>query len=81
MRSFLDRLREKHQDQVSNLQEEWSDNLLKFSFKVLGFQVQGTGAVNDTDAKVDLDIPFAAMMFKGKIEGEIREALTRVLNK
>ena len=81
LRSFLSRLKEKHQDQVGNLQEEWSDNSLKFGFKSFGFQFQGTGSVSDTDAKIDLDIPFAAMMFKGKIEGEIRDALTRVLTR
>ncbi|HEV3340885.1 MAG TPA: polyhydroxyalkanoic acid system family protein [Pirellulales bacterium] len=81
LRSFLARLKEKHQDQVSNLQEEWSDNSLKFSFKSFGFQFQGTGNVSDSDAKINLDLPFAAMMFKGKIEGEIRDTLTRVLTK
>jgi hypothetical protein len=79
LHSFLGKLKEKHQDQVSNLQEDWTDNSLKFSFKSFGFQFQGTGSISDTDAKIDLDLPFAAMMFKGKIEGEIRDTLTRVL--
>lgn len=80
LKSFVARLKEKHQDQVSNLQEEWSDNSLKFGFKTFGFQFQGTGNVSDADAKIDVDIPFAAMMFKGKIESEMRETLTRVLH-
>jgi hypothetical protein len=79
LQSFVARLKEKHQDQVSNLQEEWTDNALKFGFKTFGFQFQGTGNVSDTDAKLDVDIPFAAMMFKGKIEAEMRDTLTRVL--
>ena len=79
LHSFLARLKEKHQDQVSNLQEEWTANSLKFSFKTFGFQFQGLGTVGDADAKIDLDMPFAAMMFKGKIESEIRDTLTRVL--
>jgi hypothetical protein len=79
LQSFVARLKEKHQDQVSNLQEEWTDNALKFGFKTFGFQFQGTGNVSDTDAKLDVDIPFAAMMFKGKIETEMRDTLTRVL--
>lgn len=79
LKSFLTRLKEKHQDQVTNLQEEWADNSLKFSFKSFGFQIQGVGNVGESDAKVDVDIPFAAMIFKGKIENEIRDALTRVL--
>ncbi|HVX11659.1 MAG TPA: polyhydroxyalkanoic acid system family protein [Pirellulales bacterium] len=79
LQSFVTRLKEKHQDQVSNLEEEWSGNSLKFRFKTFGFQFQGTGNVSDTDATLDVDIPFAAMMFKGKIESEMRDTLTRVL--
>jgi hypothetical protein len=79
LQSFVTRLKEKHQDQVSNLEEEWSGNALKFRFKTFGFQFQGTGNVSDTDATLDVDIPFAAMMFKGKIESEMRDTLTRVL--
>ncbi|HVA45284.1 MAG TPA: polyhydroxyalkanoic acid system family protein [Pirellulales bacterium] len=79
LQSFLVRLKEKHQDQVSNLEEEWSENSLKFGFKTFGFQFQGTGNVSDSEAKIDVDLPFAAMIFKGKIESEMRETLTRVL--
>jgi hypothetical protein len=79
LQSFLARLKEKHQGQVSDLEEEWSGNALKFRFKTFGFQFQGAGNVSDSDAKIDVDIPFAAMMFKGKIESEMRETLTRVL--
>ncbi|MGH7139525.1 MAG: polyhydroxyalkanoic acid system family protein [Pirellulales bacterium] len=79
LQSFVTRLKEKHQDQVSNLEEEWSGNALKFRFKSFGFQFQGTGDVTDTEAKLDVDIPFAAMMFKGKIESEMRDTLNRVL--
>ena len=79
LQSFVARLKEKHQDQVSNLEEEWSGNALKFGFKTFGFQFKGAGNVSDTEAKLDVDIPFAAMMFKGKIESEMRDTLTRVL--
>ena len=79
LQSFVTRLKEKHQGQVTDLEEEWSGNDLKFRFKTFGFQFQGTGNVSDTDAKLDVDIPFAAMMFKGKIESEMRDTLTRVL--
>lgn len=79
LKGFLERLKEKHQDQVGDLQEEWSDDSLKFSFKTFGFKISGVGTVADSEVKMDIDLPFAAMMFKGKIENEIRETLTRVL--
>lgn len=79
LRRFVTRLKEKHQDQVGNLEEEWNGNALTFRFKTFGFQFQGTGNVSENDAVLDVDIPFAAMMFKGKIESEMRDTLTRVL--
>ena len=79
LKNFMVRLKEKHQDQVSNLQEEWSENSLKFSFSTFGFKIAGVGTVEESEVKMDIDLPFAAMMLKGKIESEIRETLTRVL--
>lgn len=79
LKGFLATLKEQQKDRVSDLKEEWTDNGLKFSFKSFGFQFQGTGVLEPSDVKLDLDIPFAAMMFKGKIESDIRETLARAL--
>jgi hypothetical protein len=79
LKGFVERLKEKHQDKVGNLQEEWADNSLKFSFSTFGFKFSGIGTVDESEVKMDVDYPFAAAMFKGKIESEIRETLTRVL--
>ncbi|HET6879490.1 MAG TPA: polyhydroxyalkanoic acid system family protein [Pirellulales bacterium] len=79
LQTLIAALKERHGSQVSDLEEEWVDDALKFRFKTFGFQFQGTGTVSDTEAKLDIDIPFAAMMFKGKIESEIRDTLTRKL--
>lgn len=79
LKSFLAFIKERHADKVSDLQEEWGENSLKFSFKTYGFKVAGVATVEESEVKVDTDLPFAAMMFKGKIEQEMRDALTRVL--
>ncbi len=79
LKSFMERLKEKHQDQVGNLQEEWAGDTLKFSFTTFGFKIAGLGTLAESEVKMDIDLPFAAMIFKGKIEGEIRETLTRIL--
>lgn len=79
LQTLITALKERHGSQVTDLEEEWTGNALKFRFKTFGFQFQGTGTVTDSDANLDIDIPFAAMMFKGKIESEIRETLTRKL--
>lgn len=79
LKGFMERLKEEHKDKVGNLQEEWSENSLKYSFTTFGFKISGVGTVEESEVKMDIDLPFAAMMFKGKIESEIRETLARVL--
>jgi putative polyhydroxyalkanoate system protein len=79
LKSFAVRLKEKHQDRVGDLTEDWNGNVLNYGFSTFGFKIKGTMNVTDNEVKVDTDLPFAAMMFKGKIEQEIRETLTKVL--
>ena len=77
---FMDRVREKYQDQVTNLEHGWVGSLFNFGFTTRGMSVKGNMAVEPSEVKVDGQIPFAAMMFKGKIEQTIRDELTRVLS-
>lgn len=79
LKGFLERVRSKYENQVSDLHEEWGDHAGTFGFKAMGFSVKGNVAVEPDQVKVDGDLPFAAMMFKGKIEQTIRENLTRLL--
>jgi len=80
LKGLLARLKEKHGDKIKNLTEEWGENTGKFGFSAMGFSVKAAAVVEPNQVKLDGEIPFAAMMFKGKIESEIRETLTRVLN-
>ena len=79
LKQFLPKLRDKFQGQVSDLEEAWNGNVLNFSFKTFGFKINGNLAVEPGDVKLTANIPFAAMMFKGKIEQTVREELTKVL--
>jgi hypothetical protein len=79
LKGFLEKIRAKYQDQVSDLQEQWGDQTGSFSFKTMGFAVKGNVSVEPDKVQVDGDLPFAAMMFKGKIEETIRENLQRLL--
>ena len=76
---FVDILRQKFQDSVSDLDQSWEGDTLRFKFKSYGIPLSGTIAVADTALKVDGDLPFTAMMFKGKIESAIKEQLTRLV--
>jgi hypothetical protein len=79
LNGFIDLLRSRYQDQVSGLEQSWDNNVLSFGFKTYGIQVNGKITVNDHQLDLDGDLPFAAMMFKGKIESSIRDELTRLM--
>ncbi len=80
LKSFLGRLKERHQDKVSNLEETWpDDHHLNYSFTTYGFNIKGDLAIEPDAVKMNASLPFAAMMFKGKIEQAIRDELTRLL--
>ena len=76
---FAETLREKFQDKVSDLKQSWDGNVLNFGFKTYGIAIAGKITVTDKQLVVDGDLPFTAMMFKGKIETEIREQLAKLL--
>lgn len=79
LRGLLERALERNQDKIQNLVQEWNGNNLTFSFKTFGFDVGGNMQVEPQAVKVDAKLPFAAMMFKGKIEQTLRDELTKAL--
>lgn len=83
-RKLLDRfidevILKKFQDSVGDLEQHWEGDELVFHFKTFGMQVGGKCTVSDNEVVVAGDLPFTAMMFKGKIESEIKRQLERLL--
>jgi putative polyhydroxyalkanoate system protein len=76
---FVESLEAKFQDNVSDLQQSWEGDQLNFSFKTFGIKIAGKLAVEENRVAVDIDLPISAMMFKGKIQGEIQKQLERLL--
>lgn len=76
---FADILREKFKDSVSDLNQSWEGNALAFGFKTFGIPLSGKVAIGEKELKVDGELPFTAIMFKGKIESSIREQLERLM--
>jgi hypothetical protein len=76
---FAERLQQKFEGQVSDLQQSWEGDTLRFQFKTYGIQLKGTIAASDKDLNLDGELPFSAMMFRGKIENGIREQLERIV--
>lgn len=79
LQKFSELLESKFQDQVGELDQSWEGNSLAFAFKTFGIKIQGKIEVKDDTLSLAGDLPFSAMMFKGKIESEIREQLERLV--
>ena len=80
LKQFLEQVRERYQEFVSDLQGHWLDNTLTFSLKTYGFAIDGKLIVDDTVARLTGNIPFAAVVFRGKIEQSIAGELRRELS-
>jgi hypothetical protein len=64
---------------VEDLHEEWDGDTNRFRFSIRGFHVSGTLTVRDSSVDISGDLPFAALMFKGRIESLIRTQLETLL--
>ena len=63
-----------------DLEMNWNGNNADFHFKSLAFTIKGRVAVDEEKIAVDVDLPFAAMMFKDKVQKGLTKALTRAVN-
>ncbi|MCG8450034.1 MAG: polyhydroxyalkanoic acid system family protein [Pirellulales bacterium] len=79
LQRFTEALESKFKDQVSDLQQSWQGDDLAFGFKTFGINIQGQIHVREEKLVLDGELPFSAMMFKGKIESEIRQQLERLV--
>ena len=79
LQRFIDTLEAKLGDSVKDLQQSWEGDNLSFGFRTYGIQINGTMSVADGQVVVDGDLPFSAMMFKGKISNSIKVALEKAV--
>jgi hypothetical protein len=52
---------------------------VEFKFKSMAFTISGRALAAPTEVIVEVDLPFAAMMFKDKAEKAITKNITRAL--
>jgi putative polyhydroxyalkanoate system protein len=79
LQRFVEMIEQKYAGQVSDMQQSWEGDTLRFQFKTYGIALGGGITVTDQSLELAGELPFAAMMFKGKIESGIREALERIV--
>ena len=58
---------------------DWSDTSAKFRVKSMAFTITGAMQIDEKQVSVELDLPFAAMMFKDKARKVITKNITRAL--
>ena len=66
-------------DKVTDLNERWSGNEGTFSFSAMGFATSGTLLVSERKVVLEGSLPFAAALFKGRIEEAIRNRARTLL--
>ena len=64
---------------VENMQEEWRENVLHFSFLLQKNKISGTVTVTDTTYDIYAKLPLIWRLFEGRIEKEIKEQITQML--
>jgi putative polyhydroxyalkanoate system protein len=77
--TLFETVKSKYQGQFSDLEESWEGDRLQFGFKTYGVRIEGAVTVDEERVKLESQIPFAAVMFKGKIESAVRNELTQLL--
>jgi len=79
LQRFIEMAKEQYGTHVSDLQENWHEEGLDFSFRAMGFSTNGTMRVESNQVHLQSHLPMAALIFKGKIEEAVRKQLQRVL--
>ena len=65
--------------QGHDLQQNATETSSQFSFKSMAFTIKGTAEAKADEVVVEVDLPFAAIMFKDKAERAITKNVTRAL--
>ena len=79
LKGFLSQVKERYAKEISEVAGEWDENVLSYEFTTFGIKVDGKLTVEDDVVKMDGNLPFAAMMFKGKISNSIKVALEKAV--
>ena len=79
LKGFLDQVKERYPKEISQINGAWEDNVLNYEFTTFGIKVDGTLTVEEGVVRMEGNLPFAAMMFKGKISNSIKVALEKAI--
>ena len=80
IKNLLNDVKKQFIDKIKDLYEEWDGHESNFGFTVVGFSVSGILTVTDSQVELSGNLPFAAMLFKDKIESTIRDHAEALLS-
>ena len=75
----VEKRRDEIEEHVTNLEADWTDDELAYSFSTFGFNINGNLVVDEGCAKVAANVPLPALMFRGRIEKLIQDELGKLL--
>ena len=81
VQKFIPLVEARFKDMVKDVQQNLNGNKLDFSFKSMGMTIQGVLTIDPEKVNVAMELPFAAMMMKGKIQSEVTTALEKLLGR
>jgi hypothetical protein len=79
LKSFVEQVRDRFQDQLDDADGAWMDNVLDFTLNAAGLQITGKLTVEETRAHVAGQLPLMAIPFRGMIERQIASQLQSAL--
>lgn len=79
LKDFVAGVKRKYGDLASEVSGEWAENVLDFNVLAMGIRIQGTLAVEEFLAFIEVKYPFAAAVFAGRIEETITRELQQTL--
>ena len=72
-------LAEQLSSSIPNHSFAWQGDVLNFSFRARGFDIKGTLEITDTDAVLEVNLPFAARLFESTIRSKFERGLDAFL--
>jgi len=79
MRQFVARLAVQYVRHISHAEQHWEGNVGRFKLHLMGFAVAAVVTVGETDVRMEGTMPWAAALFRGRIEETIRREVAALL--
>ena len=79
LKALIEKMRANYHDVVSSMDGDWEEHRLSYSFVTYGLTIKGVLIVEETIARNDVQVPFAALAFRGTIEQRLKAELEKAL--